>query len=217
MNRTEKKNSSNVSDSGEDEKEVTHKKRPHQEIEPDDPQSKKKIKTEPESQTSPKNEEPTNTLFIKNFVRPFHNSALTNMLNTYGKVTDFWMNHIKSFCFVTYSTVEDAVNARNNVNSIIWPPTNKGLPLVVEYVTYEESQERKQSNEMPVVPPAPSAHTPMASLAPPKTDKTVDELFKKTKVEPHIYYLPLTLEEVNSKLEKLGKPPITFPTETQTT
>lgn len=35
--------------------------------------------------------------------------------------------------------------------------------------------------------------------------KTLDNLFKKTKTKPHVYYLPLTEEEVQEKRDKLNR------------
>ena len=36
-------------------------------------------------------------------------------------------------------------------------------------------------------------------------EKTLDSLFKKTFTKPHIYYLPLTEEEVEEKRNKIKK------------
>jgi len=127
------------------------------------------------------------------------------MLEEHGNVTHFWINHIKSFCFVTYKTVEEAIKTRNAVHNLIWPPNNRGQPLVTEFITFEESKEQIENYGKDPIP-APGV-VPKNVLPPQKPAKTLDELFRRTTIEPRIYYLPLTQDEVNNKLTSLGQPP----------
>jgi len=128
------------------------------------------------------------------------------MLEEHGNVSHFWINNIKSFCYVTYSTVVEAIKARNGVHNLIWPPNNRGQPLITEFVTFEESKERIENyGKETTSPAAPSA--PKNIPPPQKPAKTLDELFRRTTIEPKIYYLPLTREEVNTKLSTIGQPP----------
>ena len=43
---------------------------------------------------------PTNSLLITNLQRPFVNSALESLLKKYGKITNFWLDFIKTHCYV---------------------------------------------------------------------------------------------------------------------
>jgi hypothetical protein len=45
--------------------------------------------------------EPTNTLLVRNFVRPFTLKAVKDLLAETGTVINFWMNDIKTHCYVS--------------------------------------------------------------------------------------------------------------------
>ncbi|XP_059624327.1 uncharacterized protein LOC132267243 [Cornus florida] len=195
---------------------------------------------------------PTNSLRIDHFLRPFTLKAVQEFLGKTGTVTSFWMDHIKTHCYVTYSSVEEAIETRNAVHNLQWPP-NGGRLLMAEFVVPEEVKSRvetpPQSASTPVcsgtpipsaspsLPPQPSPRhqvqrqqllpppplppppplsnplTPRERLPlpppPPLPEKvdppivTLDDLFRKTKAMPRIYYLPLTDEQV--KLKAQGK------------
>lgn len=49
----------------------------------------------------PSQKPPTNSLKIDHFLRPFTLKAVHELLGKTGKVTDFWMDQIKTHCFVT--------------------------------------------------------------------------------------------------------------------
>lgn len=210
----------------------------------------------------------TNSLRIDRFLRPFTLKAVQELLGKSGTVTSFWMDHIKTHCYVTYSSVEEAVETRNAVYNLQWPP-NGGRLLVAEFV---DPQEVKSRVEAPLASPAtpsasttptqtpsgvqpsprqqvpkqqippslpppplsnpphvrerlnPTAREPLPreqplpardrlNLPPPpplpeKVDPpivTLDDLFRKTKATPRIYYLPLSDELVAAKLKTQGK------------
>lgn len=159
-----------------------------------------------------------------------------------------------------YSSVEEAVETRNAVYNLQWPP-NGGRMLVVEFVDPEEVKSRveapltspvtpstttptatqpsprQKQQQMPPqsLPPPPSLSNPpphlrermqqqplpardrLTNLPPPpplpapiqdKADPpivTLDDLFRKTKATPRIYYLPLSDEIVAAKLKTQGK------------
>ncbi|PON54197.1 Nucleotide-binding alpha-beta plait domain containing protein [Trema orientale] len=195
---------------------------------------------------------PTTSLRIDRFLRPFTLKAVQELLGKTGNVTSFWMDHIKTHCYVTYSSVEEAIETRNAVYNLQWPP-NGGRLLVAEFVDPREVKTRLETpqapvasaNAAPVVSPTPSATQPQQSphqvrqpqlVAPPslpppppltnppqarerlplppppplpeKLDPpivTLDDLFRKTKATPRIYYLPLSEEQVNTKLAAQGK------------
>ncbi|KAK6922962.1 Acin1, RNSP1-SAP18 binding (RSB) motif [Dillenia turbinata] len=202
---------------------------------------------------------PTNSLRIDRFLRPFTLKAVQELLGKTGTVTSFWMDHIKTHCYVTYSSVEEAIETRNAVYNLQWPP-NGGRLLVAEFVDPQEVKMKveappqapaalptgaavappgpatmqpqaqplpqpspRQQNlrqHLPPPPPLPSpppvgnpppvrerVHLPPAPLAPEKVDPpivTLDDLFRKTKATPRIYYLPLSEEQVKGKLAARG-------------
>ncbi|KAK6924129.1 Acin1, RNSP1-SAP18 binding (RSB) motif [Dillenia turbinata] len=201
---------------------------------------------------------PTNSLRIDRFLRPFTLKAVQELLNKTGAVTSFWMDHIKTHCYVTYSSVEEATETRNAVYNLQWPP-NGGRLLVAEFVDPQEvkmkvecppqapaappsgaavappgpatlqlqaqplpqpsprQQNLRQHLPPPPLPPPPPVgnpppvrerlHLPPAPPGPEKVDPpivTLDDLFRKTKATPRIYYLPLSEEQVKAKLAARG-------------
>ncbi|XP_047324519.1 uncharacterized protein LOC124928037 [Impatiens glandulifera] len=192
---------------------------------------------------------PSISLRIDRFLRPFTLKAVQELLGKTGTVTSFWMDHIKTHCYVTYSSVEEAMETRNAIYNLQWPP-NGGRLLVAEFVDPQEVKSRvdappkQTSSATPVVsappltamattprqtpkqqqqqqllpPPPPLAKTltvvreqlPLPPPPPPPAAKeivveqpppilTLDDLFKKTKATPRIYYLPLSDEQVAAK------------------
>ncbi|KAJ7562805.1 hypothetical protein O6H91_03G085000 [Diphasiastrum complanatum] len=190
---------------------------------------------------------PTTSLRIDRFLRPFTLNAVKELLAQTGTCTDFWMDHIKSHCYVTYSTVEEAIATRNAVYNLQWPPVG-GKMLAAEFVDPEEVKLKCESandkhtiiavaspraaaslndqiasfagriaGNVPVPtfappPPPPPPHREKPTLPPKKEQEpaipTLDDLFKKTRAKPHIYYLPLTEEQVTAKFAR-SKPSIT--------
>ncbi|EOA15353.1 hypothetical protein CARUB_v10004348mg [Capsella rubella] len=179
----------------------------------------------------PSPKEPTNSLRIDRFLRPFTLKAVQELLGKTGNVTSFWMDHIKTHCYVTYSSVEEAAATRQAVYNLQWPP-NGGRFLTAEFVGPEEvkakleaplppppqpqHQTQAQAASRPpptALPPPPPPLTkpppvaerlpPPPALAPEEQEPpivTLDDLFKKTKAIPRIYYLPLSEEQVAAKL-----------------
>ncbi|KAI3462037.1 hypothetical protein Pfo_018700 [Paulownia fortunei] len=222
----------------------------------------------------PSSKPPSNSLRIDRFLRPFTLKQVQELLGKTGTVTSFWMDHIKTHCYVSYSSVEEAVGTRNAVYNLQWPP-NGGRLLVAEFVDPQEVKTRaeappaspatpstsaaptfsttqSQTNVQPQpsprqqvlrqqfppasLPPPPLANPPVVrerlhptreplpreqplpardrlNLPPPpplpeKVDPpivTLDDLFRKTKATPRIYYLPLSDEQVAAKLKAHGK------------
>ncbi|KAL3524749.1 hypothetical protein ACH5RR_013121 [Cinchona calisaya] len=198
---------------------------------------------------------PTNSLRIDHFLRPFTLKAVQELLGKTGTITNFWMDQIKTHCYVSYSSIKEAVETLHAVYNLQWP-TNGGRLLVAEFVDPLEVKVRveappqspatpvslgagippvcqnvqpkpsprpqlqKQQLPQPAIPPPlPLLNPPPArehpasvkerlTLPPPptrpeKTDPpivTLDDLFRKTKAAPRIYYLPLSDEQVAAKL-----------------
>ncbi|XP_077224056.1 SAP domain-containing protein isoform X2 [Tasmannia lanceolata] len=195
----------------------------------------------------------TTSLRIDRFLRPFTLKAVQELLAKTGTVCNFWMDHIKTHCYVTFSSMEEAVETRNALYNLQWP-LNGGRLLTAEFV---DPQEVKIRVEAPPQSPVPVSISPTTPLAPPiqpqpsprqnvlrqqlppppplppppqisnpppvrervalppppppplkKPDPpvvTLDDLFRKTRTTPRIYYLPLSEEQVAAKLAAQGR------------
>ncbi|XWS29488.1 hypothetical protein CRYUN_Cryun24cG0033100 [Craigia yunnanensis] len=200
----------------------------------------------------PSQKPPTTSLRVDRFLRPFTLKAVQELLGKTGTVTSFWMDHIKTHCYVTYLSVEEAVETRNAVYNLQWPP-NGGRLLVADFVdphevkirlaappqtpttprtpgsTAPRAQPTSQPQPSPrqqvsrqqlpppsALPPAPPLSNPppvreRLPLPPPPPEKldppivTLDDLFRKTKATPRIYYLPLSEEQVAAKQAARGR------------
>lgn len=202
----------------------------------------------------PSSKTPTNSLRIDNFLRPFTLKAVQELLGKTGTVVSFWMDHIKTHCYVTYASAEEAIETRNAVCNLQWP-VNGGRLLMADFVDPQEVKNRvdpppppppattmqppqpsprlhvqkqqqqqlppppalaamqpqypsprlhvqKQPQQLPPPPPPPVRE--VAALPPPPVDPpivTLDDLFRKTRATPRIYYLPLSDEQVAAKMK----------------
>ncbi|KAK9062242.1 hypothetical protein SSX86_019428 [Deinandra increscens subsp. villosa] len=193
----------------------------------------------------PSSKTPTTSLRIDNFLRPFTLKAVQEFLGKTGTVVSFWMDQIKTHCYVTYASIEEATETRNAVCNLQWP-VNGGRLLMADFVDPQEVKNRveppppspaipatttippstttmqptqpsprlkQQLPPPPSLPPPPplSNPPPARNRAPPPPEKidppivTLDDLFKKTRAIPRIYYLPLSDEQVAEKLNAQGK------------
>ncbi|GLT43999.1 hypothetical protein SLA2020_179180 [Shorea laevis] len=172
----------------------------------------------------PSQKPPTTSLRIDRFLRPFTLKAVQQLLGKTGTVTSFWMDQIKTHCYVTYSSVEEAIETRNAVYNLQWPP-NGGQLLVAEFVDPQEVKTRLEA--LPQTPSTPGASKtavppsqatkqpeplprqqvsrqqlpPPSALPPPPPLSSPPS---KTKATPRIYYLPLSEEQVAAKLAARG-------------
>ncbi|KAJ1394150.1 SAP domain [Sesbania bispinosa] len=116
----------------------------------------------------PSQKTPTNSLRIDRFLRPFTLKAVQELLGKTGTVTSFWMDQIKTHCYVTYSSVKEAIETRNAVYNLQWPP-HGGRLLVADYVDPEEVKMKSEApptqaaSSIPTVPPAPPSSQPEPS------------------------------------------------------
>ncbi|XP_017758248.1 PREDICTED: apoptotic chromatin condensation inducer in the nucleus isoform X2 [Eufriesea mexicana] len=220
---------------------------------------------------SPPATKPTNILLIKNLVRPFTLNQIKELLSRTGIIIEngFWMDRIKSKCFVEYANEDQAFETRQALHGISWPVSNP-KKLHVEYATKDDMElARELSKDQsiprktePLVPsdswqqdwnreertntkvmvvrewdlgkedgqqhikekerekkehdkkrrqrsrsPAVEAHLPAPARKfkkkedEPPLAKLLDDLFRKTKATPCIYWLPLTNEQIVVKEE----------------
>lgn len=72
-------------------------------------------------------------LHITNFLRPFTLQAARSMIESFCKPSFFWMDSIKSQCYVTVATAEEADKLYEALNDLIWPEET-GKKLKVSFV-----------------------------------------------------------------------------------
>ncbi|KAM4710369.1 apoptotic chromatin condensation inducer in the nucleus [Discoglossus pictus] len=76
---------------------------------------------------------------VCNLVRPFTLGQLKELLSRTGTLQEehFWIDKIKSHCYVTYATVEEAVSTRNSLHGVKWPQSNPKF-LSVDFAEQDE-------------------------------------------------------------------------------
>ncbi|XP_076016606.1 apoptotic chromatin condensation inducer 1b isoform X2 [Genypterus blacodes] len=90
-------------------------------------------------QPSPPRGKVSNIVHVTNLVRPFTLSQLKELLNQTGTLVEdgFWIDKIKSHCFVTYATTEEAVATREALHGVKWPQSNPKV-LCVDFCEQDE-------------------------------------------------------------------------------
>ncbi|XP_031706582.1 apoptotic chromatin condensation inducer 1b isoform X6 [Anarrhichthys ocellatus] len=90
-------------------------------------------------QPSPPHGKVSNIIHVTNLVRPFTLGQLKELLNRTGSVVEegFWIDKIKSHCYVTYATTEEAVATRAALHGVKWPPSNPKV-LSVDFCEQDE-------------------------------------------------------------------------------
>ncbi|XP_056224570.1 apoptotic chromatin condensation inducer 1b isoform X2 [Seriola aureovittata] len=90
-------------------------------------------------QASPPRGKVSNIIHVTNLVRPFTLGQLKELLNRTGTVVEdgFWIDKIKSHCFVTYATTEEAVATRAAIHGVKWPLSNPKV-LSVDFCEQDE-------------------------------------------------------------------------------
>lgn len=86
---------------------------------------------------SPARNSPSCVLYISNLVRPFTLVQLRELLARTGTISGddgFWIDKIKSRCFVRYSSVEEAQTTRHALHGVRWPASNP-KQLMVDFGT----------------------------------------------------------------------------------
>uniref|UniRef100_H2M9R2 Apoptotic chromatin condensation inducer 1a n=1 Tax=Oryzias latipes TaxID=8090 RepID=H2M9R2_ORYLA len=90
-------------------------------------------------QPSPPRGKVSNIVHICNLVRPFTLGQLKELLSRTGTLVEdgFWIDKIKSHCYVTYSSVEEAVATRTALHGVKWPQSNPKV-LSVDFCQQDE-------------------------------------------------------------------------------
>ena len=111
-------------------------------------------------------ESKTQCLHITNFVRPFTLSQAKALISETCTPVYFWMDVIKSQCYIETTTQDEADKTFEALNNRRWPEET-GRQLKVSYVN--KSSLPKQAENV---------------------KSSIGTLFKKTRAQPQIYYLP---------------------------
>ncbi|XP_062337284.1 apoptotic chromatin condensation inducer in the nucleus isoform X2 [Osmerus eperlanus] len=90
-------------------------------------------------QPSPPRGKVSNIVHVSNLVRPFTLGQLKELLGRTGSVLEegFWIDKIKSHCYVTYPSPEEAVATRAALHGVKWPQSNPKF-LNVDFSQKEE-------------------------------------------------------------------------------
>lgn len=141
---------------------------------------------------SPPRNPKSRILFVRNLVRPFTLNQLKQLLQEFGDTVDseFWIDKIKSKCFVTYVSEEDAVKAREALHNLRWPLCNPKI-LHVDFSSPEEMERQKE-------PPTPPLPRPAAT-----TERSVPAFQRTVEVDTR---LPAGREVLRDPREVLRDP-----------
>lgn len=149
---------------------------------------------------------------VDGFVRPFRQSEAQQLLERHGSVRKFWMDAIKTHCYVLFETVEQAAEARRALSGMTWPVTSDAKLKIVNVPDEDVDAAvsgtvvkttRRQASGAGVTSPGAEAR-PKPEL---KQVIKLDQLFKKTTTKPVLYYLPLTEEQASKHQEEKKKLP----------
>ncbi|XP_058971333.2 apoptotic chromatin condensation inducer in the nucleus-like [Pocillopora verrucosa] len=170
---------------------------------------------------SPAKNPPCKTLHVKNLVRPFTLNQLKDLLGKHGTLVQdgFWIDRIKSHCYVVYTDEDDAVASRQALHGIKWPATSPKI-LDVDYADDDEmardtdgllGREKEKERELnaekdEIKERAVEEEKPMVTEEKEEEEEDqknagnlLDNLFKKTKTIPCLYWLPLTDEQIATR------------------
>uniref|UniRef100_A0A8C5AN84 SAP domain-containing protein n=1 Tax=Gadus morhua TaxID=8049 RepID=A0A8C5AN84_GADMO len=95
-------------------------------------------------QPSPPRSKVSSIVHVSNLVRPFTLGQLKELLGRTGTLLDtgFWIDKIKSHCYVTYSSPDEAVATRTALHGVKWPQSNPKV-LSVEFCQQDELEFHK--------------------------------------------------------------------------
>nr|XP_046177137.1 apoptotic chromatin condensation inducer in the nucleus-like isoform X2 [Oncorhynchus gorbuscha] len=90
-------------------------------------------------QPSPPRGKVSNIVHVSNLVRPFTLSQLKELLGRTGTMHEdcFWIDKIKSHCYVTYSSAEESIATRAALHGVKWPQSNPKF-LSLDFIQQEE-------------------------------------------------------------------------------
>lgn len=143
---------------------------------------------------------PSAVLLIKNFVRPFTVQQAKDFLGQNGTLKTFWMDTIRTHCFATFETEEQAQATREAVDGVEWP-LQHGRRLHADFSTAEDAEAAATgpiSPRMRVTSPRtggsnrgdqPNPRQAANKPEPAKPVRRLGDLFRKTSTKPAIYWV----------------------------
>ncbi|XP_068593922.1 uncharacterized protein acin1a [Cebidichthys violaceus] len=101
-------------------------------------------------QPSPPRGKVSSIVHISNLVRPFTLGQLKELLSRTGTLVEegFWIDKIKSHCYVTYCSPEEAVATRASLHGVKWPQSNPKV-LSVDFCQKDELDFHKGMADRP--------------------------------------------------------------------
>ncbi|XP_055917115.1 apoptotic chromatin condensation inducer in the nucleus isoform X2 [Eupeodes corollae] len=96
----------------------------------------------------PTKNETSSILYITNLVRPFTVLQLKGLLARTGKIVDnrFWIDKIKSKCYIQYETEDEAIETRHALHGVRWPTSNPKC-LNVDFGTAADMEKAMMSSQ----------------------------------------------------------------------
>ena len=88
----------------------------------------------------------SNIIHISGFLRPFTLHALKEMLHEYGDFDNFWMDGIKTHCFVQFADIKHAEACRDSLDGRQWP-AETGRTLMASFSTEEAFRSAVEEEE----------------------------------------------------------------------
>ncbi|XP_067620325.1 apoptotic chromatin condensation inducer in the nucleus isoform X2 [Eurosta solidaginis] len=112
------------------------------------PRNVKKVNIKVEKRSPSPHKKASNILYITNLVRPFTVMQLKGLLARTGKMVEdgFWIDRIKSKCYVQYETEDEAVETRHALHGVRWPVSNPKC-LIVNFARKSDMDRAIQSTK----------------------------------------------------------------------
>jgi hypothetical protein len=135
----------------------------------------------------------SSVLKIGNFTRPFSLASVNELLSSFGTVITFWMDSLRTHAFVEYDTLLAAAQCKGRLDGIQWPERT-GRNLSVQFSSADFMNAAMNAPMTGRRSPVTDDALDGESLGKRESSKTLDDLFRKTRARPHIYYLPARVD-----------------------
>ncbi|KAI7861255.1 hypothetical protein BDF14DRAFT_479025 [Spinellus fusiger] len=112
---------------------------------------KRKREEDEQADREPESEEEQPAIYLKGFVRPLIIKHVQELIGKYGKVKRFWMDTIKTHCYVVYESVPEAQEALKAIHGLVFPSgsdkTISGGKLTLEQAEHLIEQEQSAAEK----------------------------------------------------------------------
>ncbi|KAI8339525.1 hypothetical protein BC941DRAFT_450973 [Chlamydoabsidia padenii] len=117
-----------------------------------DIQQEKRSKPDETGVTNTKDKEPVIAdqlaICIKGFVRPLITRNLREFVSQHGSIKRFWIDPIKTHCYVIYETLDQATDAFEKIDGTTYPPSTGKTVSVIRLTTNQASQLMDREQEV---------------------------------------------------------------------